>query len=146
MKKARHSAHRWFGRLLAVPALSSHVAMAFAIASRNPANQARPMQFNYFMQIFYALSGLYFGVSEAVSARKEQAKVDKYEKEIEYKALKGEELEEKQKFLDQAKEFCEFHRLNHMIEMFRCWVASLAGSGSVRIAIWFLWTVGKFFE
>ena len=38
-----------------------------------------------------------------------------------------------------------YPRAKHMCRMFFCWIQSVAGSGSVRLAIWILWLFSKFF-
>ena len=131
MNAARHAGHRLFGRVVAVPALAMHLMMALVMATRNPANQLAPMRENYFIVIFVSVNFGVWGVSWAVQAREAQALIDQ-----------GVSAEKK-KVLEKKRDLC---RNKHMYMMFQTWANSLAGSGSVRLAIWFLWTISKFFE
>ena len=142
MNAARHAAHRLFGRVVAVPALSMHLLMALVMASRNPANQAAPMRENYFIVVFTSVNFAIWGVSYAVSAREKQAEINDLQMNAKGKDLSDEMKEQ----IHEASKLRDFCRNKHMVMMFQTWTQSLAGSGSVRIAIWFLWTISKFFE
>ena len=110
--------HRWFGRLVAVPSVCIHIACASMVAIKDPVNQIWSIQIMYLTSIANGVLLVGFGVYYARKAR-QHASNPRLERH---------------------------YRNLHKARMGTLYIRTISGSGAVRVTVWLLWMLGKFFR
>eukprot|EP00562_Extubocellulus_spinifer_P002113 CAMPEP_0178489204 /NCGR_PEP_ID=MMETSP0696-20121128/10256_1 /TAXON_ID=265572 /ORGANISM="Extubocellulus spinifer, Strain CCMP396" /LENGTH=492 /DNA_ID=CAMNT_0020116999 /DNA_START=68 /DNA_END=1546 /DNA_ORIENTATION=- len=114
--EVQHKIHRLFGYCVALPALFCHLFFASRMILRNPVNQVGVIKSLYISTVFESVLSCYIGIGYM---RKAKRATDTTRKE-------------------RLKQM-------HKVRMTFAYFQSIFGSGSIRIAAWILWVVGKFF-
>ena len=109
----------FFGYFVALPFLFSHILMCFTMAQQNPVNQHYGIRLMYFADVLDAITLSISGVRNAIQAR--NTPDDDERRKTEYKNL-------------------------HKVKMAFVYIKTTFGSGAIRLTVWLLWLIGKFFS
>ena len=116
----RRAAHRIFG-YFALSCFLAHMSMVSLLAFRNPVKQTRPIQFLYYCDVVDEITQATLGWRWARRAKK-------------HREANGTETVEYKRA-----------RKMHSLRMSFMYIKSTFGSGAIRLTVWLLWLVGKFF-